>query len=35
MDSPNIDFAEVRVFSYDDESSINQDILQKIAYSGT
>ena len=34
MDGFSIDFAEVRIFSLDDESSINPDILQKIAYYG-
>ena len=32
MDSSSIDFPEAQVFSFDDESSINPDILQKIAY---
>ena len=34
MDSSSVDFPEARVFSFDDESSINPDILQKIAYYG-
>ena len=35
MDSSSIDFAEARVFSFNDESSINPDILQKIVSYGT
>ena len=35
MDGSSIDFAKDRVSSFDDESSINPDILQKIEYSGT
>ena len=34
MDRPSIDYAEGRVFSFDDESSIRPDILQTIDYSG-
>ena len=34
MDSASIDFPEPRVFSFDDESSINPDILKKIASYG-
>ena len=35
MDGSSIDFAKERVSSFDDESSIKPDILQKIEYSGT
>ena len=35
MDGTSIDNTEVRVFSFDDESSINPDILNKIASYGT
>ncbi len=35
MDGSSIDFAKDRVSSFDDESSIKPDILQKIEYSGT
>ena len=34
MDRPSIDYAEGRVFSFDDESSIFPNILQTIDYSG-
>ena len=34
MDGSNIDFAEVWASSFDDESSINPDILKKIASYG-
>ena len=34
MDKPTIDYAEGRVFSFDDESVIRPDILQTIDYSG-
>ena len=35
MDGSSNNFVEDRVFSFDDESSINPDILQKIASYGT
>ena len=35
MDGSSIDFVEVWFFSFEDESSINPDILLKTAYSGT
>ena len=35
MDGSSIDFAGVRFFTFDNESLINPDILQKTAYSGT
>ena len=35
MDGSSIDFAEVRFFPFDDKSSINPDILQKIVSYGT
>ena len=34
MDRPSIDYAQGRVFPFDDESSIHPDILQTIDYSG-
>ena len=34
MDKSSIDYAEGRVFSFDDESAIRPDILQTIDYSG-
>ena len=34
MDRSSIDYAEGRVFSFDDESAIRPDILQTIEYSG-
>ncbi len=34
MDRSSIDYAEGRVFSFDDESAIRPDILQTIDYSG-
>ena len=35
MNGSSIDFPEARVFSFDDESSINPDLLQKIVSNGT
>ena len=35
MDGSSIDFVEVWFFPFEDESSINPDILQKKAYFGT
>ena len=35
MDRSSIDYAEGRVFSFDDESAIRQDFLQTIDYSGS
>ena len=34
MDGSSIDYAEGRIFSFDDKSAIHQDFLQTIEYSG-
>ena len=34
MDKSSIDYAEGRVFSFDDESAMRPDFLQTIDYSG-
>ena len=34
MDGSSINYAEGRIFSFDDESAIHQDFLQTIEYSG-